>query len=57
MTIQNLPLESLAVILERMTIRDTLDLGAVLVHVGTHPEHAECVTIQGLGYTAALITF
>ena len=43
-------------ILERMTVRETLDLGAVLIHIGTHPEHAECVTIQGPNDKAALIT-
>ena len=56
MQTKNLSIDSLAMILERMTVRETLDLGAVLIHIGTHPEHAECVTIQGPNDKAALIT-
>jgi hypothetical protein len=57
MTVQNVSTDSLAAILERMEVRQTLDLGVALIHVGTHPELAECVTVQDAANDkAALVT-
>lgn len=36
-------------ILEKMTVAETIDLGASIVHVGTHDDHGEIAIVTTIG--------